>query len=259
MSLEVPSYTMDTTFSYPGRPFEGWTSEYDTSLTVVLGRNKFSKPNFLRFNAGDGAFFIHMAPITFSNYFILHKQNSEYFRRVLSVIPGNPEKIAWNDYYLLKPAPKPKSADKSKNVFAVLMRYPSFRYGLLTAIALLGLFLLMEMRRKQKMIPLHPRPRNETLDFVKTMGRLYHDKRDHVNLAKKMSIYFLEHVRSQYKLPTHELNDEFINALHYKSGYPEEAIGEIISFVRFLQLSDTVNEKQLALFHRQLESFYQNT
>ena len=109
------------------------------------------------------------------------------------------------------------------------------------------------------MIPIHSKPRNESLDFVKTMGRLYYDRKDHQNLAKKMSIYFLEHVRSTYKLPTHTLDEPFIEALQYKSGFSQGHLNEIISFIQYLQNGGSVNEERLIHFHNQLESFYQNT
>jgi hypothetical protein len=66
-------------------------------------------------------------------------------------------------------------------------------------------------------------------------------------------------VRSKYKVPTQDLDDQFIQNLHYKSGYPTEGITEIVSFIRYLQAGTDVSEEQLARFHRQLETFYQNT
>jgi hypothetical protein len=100
------------------------------------------------------------------------------------------------------------------------------------------------------------KPKNDSLEFVKTIGRLYHDKGDHKNLSRKMSAYFLEHVRSRYKLTTSELNEEFIKNLHGKTGIAEEEIKEIVSFIRNLDTLPGISEKQLASFHKQLESFY---
>ena len=71
-----------------------------------------------------------------------------------------------------------------------------------------------------------------------------------------MSAYFLEHVRSRYKLPTSELDEEFIKNLHGKTGIVEEEIKEIVSFIRNMDDLTEVSDKQLASFHKQLESFY---
>jgi dsDNA-specific endonuclease/ATPase MutS2 len=72
-----------------------------------------------------------------------------------------------------------------------------------------------------------------------------------------MSAYFLEFVRSSYKLPTGLLNEDFIRMLHYKSGVPEKEVADIVTFIKYLEQGESVNEKQLASFHKRLESFYQ--
>jgi len=71
-----------------------------------------------------------------------------------------------------------------------------------------------------------------------------------------MSAYFLEHVRSRYKLPTSELDDVFEKNLYFKTGVTQEEIYGIVSFIRQLDSVENVSDKQLAWFHKQLESFY---
>ncbi len=256
LRLQQPYFNSDSLYVYPGKKFESWFNRIDTSHTVVLGRNQ-SEPNFIRMDYGQGSVFIHTAPLAFSNYFILHKNNSRYFEQVMSVLPANLERIVWNDYYLSKKGNKDNN--REPNWLGVLLRYPEFKWGLLTVLFGVLLFVLLGSRRRQRMIPAHVMPRNESLDFVKTMGRLYYDRKDHQNLAKKMGMYFLEHVRSTYKLPTHTLDEAFIEALQYKSGYPRGDLNEIISFVQYLQNGGSMNENQLIIFHNQLEAFYQKT
>ena len=71
-----------------------------------------------------------------------------------------------------------------------------------------------------------------------------------------MSAYFLEHVRSRYKLPTSELDAVFEKSLHFKTGVAQEEVNGIVSFIRQLDTLEEVSDKQLAWFHKQLESFY---
>lgn len=255
--LMKPFFPSDSLYIYPGKKFGSWFESLDTLHTTVLGRNEKNQPNFLRFNYGDGAFFIHSAPLAFSNYFILHKNNIHYFEQAISVLPNDLNTIVWNEYYLINR--RSKDDEREPNWLRVLLRYNEFRWGFGTLLFLLLLWILLNSRRKQRMIPAHPRPQNDSLDFVKTMGRLYYDRKDHQNLAKKMSMYFFDHVRSTYKLPTHTLDESFIEMLHYKSGYPAENLKEIIAFVQDVRNGGPVNEQQLNHFHNQLESFYQNT
>ena len=197
--------------------------------------------------------YVHLAPMAFTNYFILHSNNINYYEAALSVIPRNTKTVVWDEYYLNK---RRNSSNKSKGWLEALFSYRSLRWGLLTALFTLLLYALLEMRRKQRYIPVVNRPRNDSLDFVRTIGRLYYDKGDHKNLARKMAAYFLEHVRNRYKLATAELNDEFVTKLQFKTGLPESELQGIVYFIRDMDQEYTVTDQQLAYFHKQLESFY---
>jgi hypothetical protein len=256
LKLEPPAFPSDRVYIYPGRKFDNYLTFLDTAHTQVLGRNADGWPNFVSFSVGTGKIFLHTAPMAFSNYFILHKDNIGYFQSALSVLPKDVEFLVWDEYYLNKPT---RNNEKEPNPFAVLMRYPGLKWGLLLGIFFLILLLLLGSRRRQRKIAPHEKPTNDSLDFVKTMGRLYYDRHDHQNLAKKMSVYFLEHVRTTYKLPTHTLDSDFVRTLHYKSGYPVEKLEELLYVVRGLKEGVSMNEQQLAKFHQQLELFYQNT
>ncbi len=71
-----------------------------------------------------------------------------------------------------------------------------------------------------------------------------------------MASYFLEHVCNRYKLTTNILNDDFIQALHYKTGIEEAEISNIVSFINEIDHRPSISDKQLTVFHKQLESFY---
>jgi hypothetical protein len=75
----------------------------------------------------------------------------------------------------------------------------------------------------------------------------------------KMGAYFLEHVRSTYKIPTHTLDADFVHLLHRKSGYPEAELNNILSEIKEFGQWHAISEERLAQFHRQLELFYQTT
>ncbi|MBB1285993.1 DUF4350 domain-containing protein [Flavisolibacter sp. BT320] len=257
LRLEKPLFSEDSLFTYPGKKYEGFIQNMITGRTAVLGRNENGIPNFIRLRNGEGNVFLHTAPLAFSNYFILHKENIRYFQSALSVIPTNSKSVLWNEYFLEKL--RSPSKKKDTNWLSTLFNYSAFKWGLLTALATLILFALLGMRRKQRMIPPHTKPRNDSLEFVKTLGRLYYDKGDHKNLAQKMGAYFLEHVRSQYKMPTHTLDSEFVRTLHHKSGFPEEELQVIVSTIGQLSLQEAESEEGLARLHHQLELFYQNT
>ncbi len=254
LSLTNPPFRQEKlTYGYPGRSFKAYFEQTDRHTITTLGYSDKTKPDFVHAGIGKGNIFIHLEPLVFSNYFLLHKNNITYLENILSLVRPGVKTIAWDEYFINK---ERRPDTKRKGWFSVLLEYPGFKAGLLTALLALLVYALMEMRRKQRPIPVIKKPRNDSLDFVKTIGRLYYDKGDHKNLCRKMAAYFLEYVRSRYKLSTTALDKELVKGIHYKSGVPEAEISGIVDFIRGLDLAGTITSTQLISFYRQLESFY---
>ncbi len=261
VSLINPPFEKTLNYVYPGKPYGSGFTRINDNTTNALGSCE-GLTNFIHLRAGKGNIYIHLSPMAFSNYFILHKNNIEYYEKVLSVVDPGVTRVVWDEYYLNKRRSENNDPEKKKNWFSVLMNTRNnngqkpFRAAFWLLILLLLFYVLIEMRRKQRIIPVIAKPKNDSLDFVKTIGRLYYDKGDHRNLCKKMGAYFLEHVRNKYKLPTGTLDDEFVKNLQYKSGVEEPEIRGIISFIKYVEDAAIINNNQLSDFHKQLESFY---
>jgi hypothetical protein len=257
VTLANPPFARSYHYSFPGLRFDSHFIRTDTSISNVMGYNQGGNKNFLHFRAGNGNLYFHLAPLAFSNYFLLHRQNLNYYENVLSVLSPGVKKIVWDEYFLNKRFYyEEKSEDDRTGWFNTFMKYRGLRWALLTAILILLAFVLFEMARKQRYIPVIAKPRNDSLEFVKTIGRLYFEKGDHVNLARKMSAYFLEYVRNKYKLATGSMDNDFFRKLQFKTGVPEEELQPIIRFIIHLDAGGGVTAKQLSEFHKQLESFY---
>ena len=253
VSLAKPPFRIKTPYTYPGKRYDFHFYKTDTATTTILGYEKNNHPNFIHLRAGSGNLYLHLAPLTFSNYFLLHKNNISYYENLLSVISPDTRRVIWDEYFISK-----KRRQEKTSWLSAFLKHKALKWALITALLTLVLYVLSEMRRKQRIIPVMAKPRNDSLEFVKTIGRLYHDKGDHRNLARKMSTYFLEHVRSQYKLGTSALNDDFVKNLHGKSGIREDELAEIIQFINNIDTMAEMSDRQLAVFHKKLESFYRN-
>lgn len=264
VTLSLPSMNGPSEYVYPGHRLESWFQKFDSSRTRVLGHAANGRPNFVQMRAGKGNFFLHLAPTAFSNYFLLHKQNMRYYDQSLSLLSEKVKTVVWDEYFINKRSEQ-QQEDDNKSWLSTLLNLEnaegkkSFKAAFWLLIGLLLLYVLSEMRRKQRIIPVQKKPANDSLDFVKTIGRLYHDKGDHLNLSRKMSAYFLEHVRSRYKLPTQRLDEAFVQNLVYKTGAQEELIRQIVGFIRSLDEEKQVSATTMAVFHERLEQFYKNS
>ena len=258
VSLNTPPFGKELKYSYPGKKYSSVFTKTNDETTNILGTQE-GLSNFIHLRTGKGNFYVHLSPLAFSNYFLLHGDNMGYFENAFSVISPDTKRVVWDEYYLNKRNPYSNNRKQKDSMLNVLFRYPALKAALLTALFTLLLFVLLEMRRKQRYIPVITKPRNDSLDFVRTIGRLYYDKGDHRNLCRKMSAYFLEHIRSRYKLSTVKLDDQFIRDLQFKSGYEEAGLRGIVSFIQYLDDAPAISQEQLNIFHRQLESFYKST
>jgi len=258
VSLLNPPFSPNQEFGCPGIRFESYFSKFDTGITTVFGNGASKLPNFIQLRAGKGAIYFHLTPLSFTNYFLLYRENIGYYDKTLSVIPKQTRRLIWDQYFLHKKNYNLNGdrSGRSNSMISILMKNASFRAALWVLIVLILLYVLQEMRRKQRLIPEIIKPANDSLDFVKTVGRLYHEKGDNLNLSRKMSAYFLEHVRNKYKLSTNKLDEEFILLLQKKTDYKESEIRGIISFIKKMDEVPDISDEELADFHRRLEEFY---
>lgn len=109
------------------------------------------------------------------------------------------------------------------------------------------------------MIPAISPLRNTSLDFVTTIGRLYYQRRDNLNLATKMSIHFLGQVRTKYNMQTSFLDQEFTDRLAYKSGYNKDGVAKIIEYIKVIQQQQFISDESLITFNKEIEQFYKQT
>jgi len=257
--LRKPYFDDSTLYFYPGRKFSSAFSSINYEIAEELGSDENGHTNFIHLRAGRGHFYVHLAPLAFSNYFLLFRKNIRYYEQLFSGVDSSLTKVVWDEYYAGKGADNARRNRSSRNKgwLSALWSYPAFRAAMLVGIFTLLAYVLLEMRRKQRPIPVVTRPRNDSLDFVKTIGRLYYDRADHRNLGRKMSSYFLEHVRSAYKIPTSNLDDRFVQAVQFKTGVPEGEIRSIVSYIKYIDETPQISSAQLNDFFRQLETFYQ--
>ncbi|HUB62742.1 MAG TPA: hypothetical protein VL978_18635, partial [Puia sp.] len=250
VSVYAPVSGDSLSFAYPGDSFDGWVDEFDPQYTTVLGRDHLGRPNFIRFKyKGGGSLYLHFAPLAFSNFFLLHKKNIAYYQEALSYIPASVQEVVWDDYFTA-----PSRGHSS--VLHFLLGNSSLAYGFWLLLLLLLVIYLFESKRRQRPIPVIQPLQNTSLDFVRTIGRLYFQRRDNHNLASKMVTHFQDMVRTRYNLTASALDEELVTRLAYRTGYQPEALSRLIGYMRALPSKAYVPDEELMDFHRQLEAFY---
>jgi hypothetical protein len=250
LSLYEPVGHHLVSYQYPGYCLDSYFDSFDTAYTQVLGRNQWGKPDFIRMGyRHGGAIFIHLAPMAFSNFFLLHRQNKSYYDFALSYLPKKTTEVLWDDYFRYK-----RRAAFSALDFILNNRSLKWAFWLI-----IGLFLLLyvfESKRKQRALVNMPAPGNASVDFVKTVGRLYLQQKNNQNLATKMIAAFLEHVRTTYHIPTSALNDEFSKRLALRTGKEPDEVAKLVDAIHEARMQNDLSDGDLMNLQQHMEHFY---
>jgi hypothetical protein len=213
----------------------------------VLGMNDTKNPDCIVYAVGSGKLVLHTAPGTFTNYFLLQNDNRNYLSNLFSYISEPVSNIYFVSF---------NSREISTSDFSVLWNNTATRIALLLTLFTLGIFLLFEIKRKQKVIPIIKPVENSSVAFTETIGRLYFNKKNHTNLAEKMVQHFLEFVRSNYYLSTNNLDPEFIRMLAAKSGNEISKTDSLVYNIKEVQNGGKVDEAFLYSLYTQIQEFY---
>jgi len=243
-------------FTYPGARLDNYFTQMDSSVTNILGRSKNGYANFVKFTyQGGGTVMIHLAPGALTNFFLLHKQNKKYYDLVLSPIPDTVENVIWDDYYRHHMDGNDYGSKSAFSKLATFLQNDVLRWAFWLTILLFSIIYLFESKRKQRIIPSLKKLNNTSLDFVKTIGRLYYQRKDNKNLASKISTHFLGHVRTTYNMSTSQLDEDFANRLAFKSGYPVTLVKEVIGAIGKMEESYVITDEELLLFSDKIDTF----
>ena len=215
---------------------------------TVLGRNARREPTFIRIQYGKGQFFIHNLPLAFTNYYVLDTKTSDYAFKALSYLPALP--TYWDEYQK-----QGRFDEEQQSIFRYIRSQPALNWAYyLVAFGLL-FYVIFAGKRTQRIIPVVEPPKNTSLDFVKTVGRMYFQQGDHDNLARKKIQYFLADLRERYGLNTTNLDKEFTETLARKSGASLAETSELVRLLRDAQKSISLSEFDLLMLNKAMENF----
>lgn len=241
-------------YSYYYHPFQNYYKNIKTVYKQSLGYSKNSKfPNLLIIYWGQGKIILHAEPKALSNYFLLTQDNFSYFTNIMKLFPQSPEHIYWDDYY--------HNIDyrDNKNEFstlATIFQYPALKWAFLLGFWLLVLYILINGKRRQRIIPVMDAPKNSSIAFAQAVAGLYLKENDNKAISKKMITYFNESIRSRYYLNSSQANETYLNTLSSKSGIELTEIKDLYFSINAALNTAQVSDEELLKLNEQIQHFY---
>lgn len=122
------------------------------------------------------------------------------------------------------------------------------RWAIYLTLGGLLLFCMFYARRRQRVIPVVEEPANRSLEFVKLIGTLYHQKHINRDLLQKKYSYFGETLRRMTMIDVEDVESrkENIAQIAIRTGMPEAEVRMILDRVdRYLQGNDELKDAAL--------------
>ncbi len=235
-------------FTFLSLTMDQYFSKLDTAKTIVLGVNDKDQPNFIKINYGKGALLVHAAPVCFSNYFMLFLNNATYTARALSYVPANVSKIYWDEYS--------KGEQEAATPLRFFLKNEYLRWALRVAVTGLIIYVLFEIKRRQRIIPVISPLKNTSLDFIQTVSNVYFNQKDNSSIAQKKLSYFLDFVRQRFYISTTEMDENFTEQLARKSGIAIQQITELVNILNQVKTEYEVSDLLLLTMDNRIDNFY---
>jgi hypothetical protein len=226
-------------------------SKFDTSKAIVLGMNNKGHSTFLKYPYGKGALYLMPSPQFFTNYNLLDPNGHDYAAKSLSYLSPDGDLI-WDEY-------PTQGSQQVQSKLRVLVKYPELRWAYFIALFSLVAFILFEIKRRQRIIPLLDPLQNTTVEFVNVVGQVYYERKDHKDLADKKIAYLMEHIRSVYRLNTNHIDQEFNETLSNRTEIDLTTINKLMQMIRQYSEATTITDQQLIELNKIIEAFYKKS
>jgi len=226
-------------------------NKLDTNKATVLGVNGEGKPNFVRYSYGNGNLYLIAEPGFYTNFNLLDKYGAEYAAKTLSYLHGT-RQLIFDEYF---------SAQKTTttDMLRVFFKHPELKYAYYLSIFSLIIFVLYDMKRRQRIIPIADPLTNSSLAFVHVVGSVYYHEHNNLDIALKKINYFLEYLRTRYYLKTNDIDETFARLLTEKTGINEALAKTLTNHFMKMPTMGNLSDTQLIYLNESIEQFYQNT
>jgi len=217
----------------------------DSSITSI-GYNANGKSNFMKIDVGKGDILVSCEPFIFTNYHLLDSNNYEYLQLAGNYLDNKP--LVWDEYYKLS------NLVMSTSPLRYVLNNPNLRMAWYLLLIALFTYLFFGSRRQQRMIPIMPVPKNTSLEFAQTLGDLYFQNGNHLELVKKKMQHFKAFLNQHYQMETED--GEFLHKIAAKSGIPLKEVTHIFKTYQWISTQTSISYVEMNRFVGMINQFY---
>ncbi|HEY1039452.1 MAG TPA: DUF4350 domain-containing protein [Bacteroidia bacterium] len=235
-------------FSYKDGVTPVYFTAFDTLKSSVIASDVKKNPVFISVKWGKGEFYFVSVPDVFVNYNIVNRPARQFAYITLSYIDS--PLIRWDEHY------KTFNEHIDSNLQFIFNNDSLYAAYLLTICSIL-LFMVFNLKRRQRAIPVITPPTNSTIEFVNVIGSVYYNSKNHKIIAEEKIAAFLEFIRSKFQVNTRLFDDVFLNRVTSLSGIKRDEIQKLFNLIDKIQFSSAIDEQTLIQLNTEIEKFHE--
>lgn len=223
---------------------QSYGKSYPNPEIRILGTSENLGPNLLKIAFGKGHILLHSNPVLFTNVQLDKPEIFQYTQAMFDELTY--EHIYFDELrfqFLNAQAEGKTITDQSyfEYIFSNRALKTAFYFFLIGLLV----FLVVGIKRRCNAIEIVDPITNSSIDFSKTIARLYWLNPNHRKMADQKMKMFLFEVRNRYGLTTHELDEEFQIRFGAKSGVSEKLINRLFDAYNLARQSPTIHSDVL--------------
>jgi hypothetical protein len=218
--------------------------------------------NFYQIDYGEGSFYFHSQPISFTNISLKEEGMLAYTNNVFGLLNEGP--IYWEEHNWRFNRPnaktwlyKPSFFNTGKSPLNFILTNPPLKWAWYLLLFFILLFVIFNGKRRKAIIPLLPDRRNTSLAHLKKMSVLYLNNENHYVICAKMFENFLGFLQNELRINTKQDAKKMVAEIHNKRNIEIEYIQAVFDRWRYIEFSKTANKEILEKFNSELIAFYE--
>ncbi len=232
---------------YPKGEFEysffDTLATYETySYTKHLNETYYS--GLIKIPIGEGTLILHSFPYALTNYYLLHK-NKEYQAYASDIINMLPKQKTYWTTVPISGARSSISGD-DRALLSIIRQIPQlFSAWKLLLIGLL-VYILFKAKREQRLIPIIPKLKNTSKDYIKVIANLHHQERNYLNLTHKKMLFLFDQLKTHLHIDINHLSDP--KTIVNKTQSSLEDVKRLLSLINKCHKQQTFTQEEFLEF-----------
>jgi len=225
---------------------------YESAGNLELDRESHS--NFVRKKMGDGEILLHTVPLVFTNY---QFRRDSVFNYVNEIVPVSKSNKIW----YLEPGPEiiPNNSNEpniTESPLMFILKHDSLRWAWYMIILLTLTYLLNNIRRKQRHIPIINLPYNQVKAYLDMIYHFFKKEGKHKDILQIQIKLLQDFLKSKYNLNAHQPSESFFSEASKKLNLDKNYLEQFFKQLERSKFNSTLSDADLIKLDQEITEFY---